>query len=110
VRTPTVIAGGVSTWAQYVVETQDRDGLAAYLREHGIPTAQYYPRPIHKQSAYANFPIGAGGMKVTEDVATRVIALPMHPYLDEATQTRIADAVKSFVTAGAAHAPKVGAA
>lgn len=108
VRTPTVITGGVSTWAQYVVEAQDRDGLAAHLREHGIPTAQYYPRPIHKQSAYANFPIGAGGMKVTEDVATRVIALPMHPYLDEATQARIADAVKSFVKAGGGHAPKVG--
>jgi UDP-2-acetamido-2-deoxy-ribo-hexuluronate aminotransferase len=102
VRTPTVIAGGVSTWAQYVVEAENRDGLAAHLREHGIPTAQYYPRPIHKQSAYAKFPIGAGGMDVTEDVAMRVIALPMHPYLDEATQTRIADAVKSFVTAGAA--------
>ncbi len=102
VRTPTVIAGGVSTWAQYVVEAEDRDGLAAHLREHGIPTAQYYPRPIHMQSAYAKYPVGAGGLKVTEDVATRVIALPMHPYLDEATQTLIADAVKSFVTAGSA--------
>lgn len=97
VRTPNVIDGGVSTWAQYVIEAEDRDGLAAHLRDAGIPSAQYYPRPIHMQSAYAAYPRGAGGMKVTEDIAGRVIALPMHPYLDGQTQTRIANAVRHFV-------------
>lgn len=100
VRTPRVIAGGVSTWAQYVVECEDRDGLAAHLREAGIPSAQYYPRPIHMQSAYRDYPCGAGGMNVTEDIAKRVIALPMHPYLDGQTQSRIANAVRDFVKAG----------
>ncbi|MET0181479.1 MAG: DegT/DnrJ/EryC1/StrS aminotransferase family protein [Caulobacterales bacterium] len=101
VRTPTVIAGGVSTWAQYTIECEDRDGLAAYLRDAGVPTAQYYPKPIHLQSAYKKYPIGAGGMKVTEDIAGRIISLPMHPYLDGQTQSKIANAIRDFVKAGA---------
>ncbi|HRP10767.1 MAG TPA: DegT/DnrJ/EryC1/StrS aminotransferase family protein, partial [Terricaulis sp.] len=85
VQTPKVIEAGVSTWAQYVIEADDRDGLAAHLREAGVPTAQYYPKPLHKQTAYENFPVGAGGLKVSETICHRVLALPMHPYLDEAT-------------------------
>lgn len=100
VRTPTVIDGGVSTWAQYVVEHEARDKLAAHLREAGVPTAQYYPKPLHKQTAYESFPVGAGGLKVSEDIAHRVLALPMHPYLDGQTQTKIAGAIREFVTAG----------
>jgi dTDP-4-amino-4,6-dideoxygalactose transaminase len=100
VRTPTVIDGGVSTWAQYVIEADDRDGLAAHLREAGVPTAQYYPKSLHQQTAYRHFPVGAGGMKVSEGIGQRVLALPMHPYLDEATQTKIADAMRGFAKAG----------
>lgn len=101
VKTPRVIEGGVSTWAQYTIEAEDRDGLAAHLRNDGIPTAQYYPKPLHLQTAYRAFPVGAGGMKVTEDIASRVISLPMHAYLDEATQAKIAKSVRSFYKAGA---------
>ena len=100
VQTPKVIGGGVSTWAQYVIETDDRDGLAAHLREAGVPTAQYYPKPLHKQTAYASFPVGAGGLKVSEDISHRVLALPMHPYLDGQTQTQIASAIRDFAKAG----------
>ena len=100
VQTPKVIDGGVSTWAQYVIETDDRDGLAAHLREAGVPTAQYYPKPLHKQTAYASFPVGAGGLKVSENIANRVLALPMHPYLDGQTQTNIASAIRDFTKAG----------
>ncbi|WP_135211567.1 DegT/DnrJ/EryC1/StrS family aminotransferase [Vitreimonas flagellata] len=100
VTTPKVIEGGISTWAQYVVEHEKRDALAAHLREAGVPTAQYYPKPLHKQTAYESFPVGAGGLKVSEDIAHRVLALPMHPYLDGQTQTKIAGAIREFVTAG----------
>jgi len=100
VQTPKVIDGGVSTWAQYVIEADDRDGLAAHLRDAGVPTAQYYPKPLHKQTAYESFPLGAGGMKVSETICHRVLALPMHPYLDEATQAKIADSVRGFAKAG----------
>jgi len=101
VRTPTVIENGISTWAQYTVEIEDRENFAAHLRDAGVPTAQYYPKPLHLQTAYRAFPVGAGGMKVSEDIAQRVISLPMHPYLDAKTQETIADAVRGFVKAGA---------
>jgi dTDP-4-amino-4,6-dideoxygalactose transaminase len=97
VATPTVIEGGVSTWSQYTVETGDRDGLAAALREQGIPTAMYYPRPIHMQTAYRGYPVGGNGLPATMAAAGRVISLPMHADLDEATQDRIVEAVRAFV-------------
>ncbi|HRK63832.1 MAG TPA: DegT/DnrJ/EryC1/StrS aminotransferase family protein [Terricaulis sp.] len=100
VTTPKVIQGGVSTWAQYVIEHEARDELAAHLREAGVPTAQYYPKPLHKQTAYESFPVGAGGLKVSESICHRVLALPMHAYLDGQTQTMIANAIRAFAKAG----------
>jgi UDP-2-acetamido-2-deoxy-ribo-hexuluronate aminotransferase len=97
VGTPAVIAGGVSTWAQYTIETDDRDGLAVALRDQGIPTATYYPRPLHVQTAYRHYPVGGNGLPVTMDKAARVISLPMHADLDEAIQDRIIAAVRGFV-------------
>jgi dTDP-4-amino-4,6-dideoxygalactose transaminase len=92
-----VIAGGVSTWAQYTIEAADRDGLAAALKAEGVPTAVYYPVPMHMQSAYAPISLSPGnGLPVTEAKAKTVISLPMHPYLDEATQDRIIAAVRAF--------------
>jgi dTDP-4-amino-4,6-dideoxygalactose transaminase len=94
--TPKVIDGGVSVWAQYVIEHENRDGLAAHLKTQGVPTAVYYPVPMHQQEPYAHFPQGAGGLPVTEAKAQTVLALPMHPYMDEATQNRIIDAIRGF--------------
>jgi dTDP-4-amino-4,6-dideoxygalactose transaminase len=93
---PKVIDGGVSVWAQYVIEHNDRDGLAAHLKTQGVPTAVYYPVPMHQQEPYAHFPQGAGGLPVTEALAGTVLALPMHSYLDEATQDRIIAAVRGY--------------
>ncbi|WP_269715410.1 DegT/DnrJ/EryC1/StrS family aminotransferase [Caulobacter sp. NIBR2454] len=94
--TPKVIDGGQSVWAQYVIEHENRDGLAAYLKTQGVPTAVYYPVPMHIQEPYAHFPRGEGGLKVTEAKAQTVLALPMHPYMDEAIQTRIILAIRAF--------------
>ncbi|MDG2528782.1 DegT/DnrJ/EryC1/StrS family aminotransferase [Caulobacter endophyticus] len=94
--TPKVIDGGVSVWAQYVIEHENRDGLAAHLKAKGVPTAVYYPVPMHVQAPYADFPRGAGGLPVTEAKAETVLALPMHPYLSEADQTVIIDAIRGF--------------
>ena len=96
ISTPKVIDGGVSVWAQYVIEHENRDGLAAHLRTQGVPTAVYYPVPMHVQAPYAHFPQGPGGLPVTEALAETVLALPMHPYMDEAVQQQIIDAVKGF--------------
>ena len=92
---PTVIVGGTSTWAQYTVEHPDRDGLAAHLKTQGVPSAAYYPMPMHRQGCYAIYP-QPGGLPVTEAKAQAVLSLPMHPYLDEATQDRIIAAVRGF--------------
>jgi dTDP-4-amino-4,6-dideoxygalactose transaminase len=100
VQTPTVIDGGVSVWAQYTIETPDRDGLAAALRAEGAPTAVYYPIPIHRQKVYSAYPTAPGGLPVTEAKARRVISLPMHPYLSEADQDLVVDAIRRFVRAG----------
>ena len=94
--TPTMISGGVSTWAQYTIEHPDRDRLAAHLKAKGVPTAVYYPLPLHLQTAYAEFPRGAGGLAVTEAKSKTVISLPMHPYLEESVQEFIIEAVRSF--------------
>jgi dTDP-4-amino-4,6-dideoxygalactose transaminase len=96
VTTPTVIDGGVSVWAQYTIEHADRDGLAAALRAEGVPTAVYYPVPLHLQPPYAGYPRGPGGLPVTEARAGRVLSLPMHPYLEEEVQDRIVKAVRAF--------------
>jgi dTDP-4-amino-4,6-dideoxygalactose transaminase len=96
VKTPTVIAGGVSVWAQYTIETDDRDGLAAHLKDKGVPTAAYYPKSLHMQTAYRDFPRGAGGLPVSEAKGKRVLSLPMHPYLGEADQDLIIGAVRGF--------------
>jgi dTDP-4-amino-4,6-dideoxygalactose transaminase len=93
---PSVIDGGVSTWAQYVIEHRNRDGLAAHLKSQGIPSAVYYPVPMHLQAPYAAFPQGPGGLPVSEAKADTVLALPMHPYLTPETQDRIIDAVRAF--------------
>lgn len=93
---PQVIDGGVSIWAQYTIEHENRDGLAAHLKDQGVPTAVYYPVPMHLQPAYTRFSAGEGSLPVTERLKDRVISLPMHSDLDAATQERIIDAVASF--------------
>jgi dTDP-4-amino-4,6-dideoxygalactose transaminase len=97
VRTPKVIDGGVSVWAQYTIEAPDRDGLAAALREQGVPTAVYYPIPIHRQGVYSGYPTAPGGLPVTDAKAGQVISLPMHPYLTADDQERVVAAIRSFV-------------
>lgn len=94
--TPTVPAGSTSVWAQYTIRLAAgrRDAFAAALKAEGIPTAIYYPIPLHLQQAYKNYPVGKGGVAVSARLAGEVISLPMHAYLDEATQDRIIDAAR----------------
>jgi len=93
---PKVPPGSASVWAQYTIRVAGgrRDGLAAALRAEGIPTAIYYPIPLHRQQAYRHYPVGTGGVAVSDRLAGEVISLPMHAYLDEPTQGRIIDATR----------------
>ena len=94
---PAVPDGLTSVWAQYTIRLAPgrRDALAAALRAQGIPTAIYYPIPLHKQGAYRTYPVSRGGLANSERLADEVISLPMHAYLEEETQARIIDAVRT---------------
>jgi dTDP-4-amino-4,6-dideoxygalactose transaminase len=96
VTVPRVPDGYTSVWAQYTIRLTPatRADFAAALKADGIPTAVYYPRPLHRQTAYRHFPVVDGGVPVSERLADDVISLPMHPYLDPATQDRIVDAIR----------------
>jgi dTDP-4-amino-4,6-dideoxygalactose transaminase len=93
---PQVPSDMTSVWAQYTIRLKPgvRDGLAATLRSQGIPTAIYYPMPLHRQAAYKHFPVADNGLPVCDQLAEEVISLPMHGYLDEATQDRVIAAVR----------------
>ena len=88
---PQLAHGTTSVWAQYTIRLRSgrRDAFAAALKTQGIPTAVYYPIPLNRQEAYRHFPVADGGVPVSEQLAAEVISLPMHAYLDEATQDRI---------------------
>jgi dTDP-4-amino-4,6-dideoxygalactose transaminase len=96
VTVPTVPDGLTSVWAQYTIRVQPekRDALAAALKQQGIPTAIYYPKPLHRLAAYRHFPVVDNGIPVTDALASEVISLPMHAYLDAATQDRVIAAVR----------------
>jgi len=85
--------GAFSAWAQYCVRVAGRDAVRAKLAGQGIPTAIYYPKPLHFQPAYQAYGQGAGSLPVAEKICNEIMALPMHPYLDEGTIARIAAAV-----------------
>jgi len=100
VTVPHVAADRVSVWAQYTIRLPagvDRDGFAAALKAQGIPTAIYYPKSMHQQTAYRDFPVADGGLPVSEQLSADVISLPMHAYLDAPTQQRVIEAVRGAV-------------
>jgi dTDP-4-amino-4,6-dideoxygalactose transaminase len=96
---PEIPTGYTSVWAQYTIRLKagERDKLAPALKAQGIPTAVYYPTPLHRQEAYRRFPTADDGLPVSDRLAGEVISLPMHAYLDEATQARIIDAVRTVL-------------
>jgi dTDP-4-amino-4,6-dideoxygalactose transaminase len=101
VTVPRLAKGCTSVWAQYTIRLPrgtDRDGFAAALKAQGIPTAIYYPKSMHQQTAYKDFPVVDGGLPVSEQLSSDVISLPMHAYLDEPTQDRIIAAVRGAVS------------
>ena len=99
VTVPAVPKDMTSVWAQYTIKIAagTRDGFAAALKAAGIPTAIYYPKPLHRQTAYRRFPADENGLPVSDRLAEEVISLPMHAYLDEPTQDRIIAAVRQAV-------------
>lgn len=101
VGVPHLLPGTTSAWAQYTVVLAPgmREGTGAALKAHGIPTAVYYPKPLHLQTAYKSYPVVGNRLPVSDDLAARVLSLPMHPYLDEPAQNRVIEVLSAAVAA-----------
>src|SRR5256885_7205389 len=102
VTVPRLAPGCSSIWACYTIRLPkgtDRGGFAADLKAQGIPTAIYYTKSMHQQTAYKDFPVADGGLPASESLSSDVISLPVHAYLDEPTQERIIRAVRGALSA-----------
>jgi dTDP-4-amino-4,6-dideoxygalactose transaminase len=97
VAAPLVPDGNASAWSQYTIRTTRRDDLKRALAERGIRTEIYYPRPLHLQPPYRDYPVAPGGLPVTERLQNEVLSLPMHPYLTDAQADYICGAVRTIL-------------
>jgi dTDP-4-amino-4,6-dideoxygalactose transaminase len=95
-KVPDVPEGFVSAWAQYSVVAENseaRRDMIERLARRDVPTAIYYPKPLHLQPTFAYLGYGRGDFPVSEDICSRIFSLPMHPYLDRETIEMIAAAL-----------------
>ncbi len=99
-KTPVVPEEMISAWAQYSILAENdnqRKMLVEKLNEFNIPTAVYYPKPLHLQKAFAPLGYTTGDFPVSEDCAKRIFSLPMHPYLKAEDQNRIVDVIRDVL-------------
>lgn len=97
-KTPVVPEGFTSSWAQYTLileSSEQRDQLQRALKEQGIPTMIYYPKPMHLQAAFADLGYQKGDFPVAERLCAQVLSLPMHPYLEEEDIRFVCNAIRS---------------
>ncbi len=92
VTLPVVRPDRSSVWGQFTIQVNNRDAVLENLKLAGIPTAVHYPVPLHRQPAYQTSCRIAGTLKESDFVASRVVSLPMHPYLKKTDIQRIVDA------------------
>ena len=100
VKTPIIPEGYYSSWAQYTITLENRDqrdALQAFLKEQGIPTMVYYPKPMHEQTAYKELGYEKGSCPVTEELCGTVLSLPIHPYITEEELELVCGKIKEFV-------------
>jgi dTDP-4-amino-4,6-dideoxygalactose transaminase len=97
---PQVPAGKTSVWAQYslLADTGElRERLQKGLKDAGVPTAVYYPKPLHLQTAFRHLGYREGDFPYSEDASRRIFSMPMHPYLGVKDQERIADSIRNIL-------------
>ncbi len=97
VMTPYVESYNISAWAQYSVQSDKRDKIIKKLKENEIPTAIYYPKPLHLLTAFNDLGYKEGDFPVAEAISKRIFSLPMHPYLEIEDQKIIAEIIKSVI-------------
>ena len=102
IKTPVVPEGYYSSWAQYTIQLEDRktrDALQAALKEKGIPSMIYYPKPMHKQEAFAGQVFDDSEFGNTIKLCDTVLSLPMHPYLTDGDIDEVVSVIKGFFSA-----------
>lgn len=103
--TPAVAPGNTHVYAQYTIRVPHRDAVAARLKAAGIPTAVYYPKCLHEQPVFAGLGYRPGDFPVAEQAAREVLSLPLHPFLTEADQDRVVEALKTALAETASASP-----
>lgn len=101
VKTPFIRDGFYSSWAQYTIQTagrKERDGLQAYLKEQGIPSAVYYQKSMHRQQAFQNMKYDDQDYPAADRLTEIVLSLPFHPYMKEEEIVLVTDSVKRFIS------------
>ena len=98
IQTPYIKDGCLSAWAQYSLVSEKKDDILSALKKAGIPTAIYYPKPLHLQGAYAYLGLKSGDYPVSEDRAEKIFSLPMHPYLAKEEQQKILDVILGVIS------------
>lgn len=94
VTVPVVRDYNISAWAQYSIQHPRRDAIIGNLKSEGIPTAIYYPIPLHLQKAFSHLGYRTGDFPVSEEVCGQIFSLPMHPYLGPDQQQKIIDCIQ----------------
>jgi len=96
---PSVPEGYTSVWAQFTLTASASDArkkLMLSLAENDIPSVIYYPKPLHKQTAFTNFSSSTCNMKTSDQLSQTVFSIPMHPYLSFDDQTHIIEVIKTY--------------
>ncbi len=96
VKTPHVPEDRTSAWAQYSIllkNSSERDAIQKNLQNKGIPTAIYYPVPLHMQQAFSDLGYELGDFPISEGISKRILSLPMHPYLEDAQIEQIVEII-----------------
>lgn len=99
VKVPFIKEGFYSSWAQYSIlldSEEQRNGLQAYLKERGIPSMIYYPKPMSRQTAFEEMDCVKTDLSVTEQLCRRILALPIHPYMEAEEQDMVINCIKDF--------------
>lgn len=94
-KAPYVKDYNISVWAQYSILHPQRDAVIAKLEKQGIPTAIYYPTPLHLQEAFAALGYQKGDFPTSEEIADKIFSVPMHPYLSKEDQGKIIDIINN---------------
>jgi len=100
VQTPCIPDGYLSVWAQYTIRLPDkptRDGLQQHLKSKGVPTMIYYPKGMHRQTAFAARGLSDDRFPNTNKAAETVLSLPMHPYLTQEDVDMICSEIKAYL-------------